>query len=220
MKKLFLAVLALTSISLSPAMAGVATTYDAPPPEVAPQKGGLYVAIFGGLNVHQTADVNDIAATEIDLESDTGWFAGLKLGYVFPTEAILKPVIEVEGFYNGVEAQYETDAGFEFSSDFHSGVFMVNAMLKFDLGRFQPYLGGGIGYAHVWANEIEVDEEEIEDTERDGGTFAYQGIAGVEFHVSDRLGVFGEYKALVLDEVVGLENYLNHLVGVGLRFGF
>ena len=199
------------------------------PMEPPPPRGGLYVAIFGGLNMAQTGDVEVddsdglLGGIEAEIESDFGWFGGLKLGYVFPTDGPVKPVIEVEGFYNGVEAEFDTDSdfgNFDVSADLHSAVFMVNAIAKFECGRFQPYLGAGIGYAHTWFDQVEVDGVEVDGAGDDEGTFAYQGLAGLEFQVSDQLGVFTEYKALIYNDVGDVETYVNHLLGFGVRIGF
>ena len=235
MKKL-LTIAAVSALALSTLSAGETYTRQSagkstytPAPMEHEAKGGLYVAIFGGVNVAQTGDIQEENVGgiigEIDTEVDTeiGWFGGLKLGYVFPTRSVLKPVIEVEGFYNGVETKFDTDTdfgNFDVNADFHSAVFMVNALLKFDFGKFQPYLGGGIGYAHTWINNVEVNDVEVEEAEDDEGTLAYQGIAGLEYHINEQIGVFTEYKALVFDEVGGIDTYVNHLIGVGVRVGF
>jgi hypothetical protein len=51
-------------------------------------------------------------------------------------------------------------------------------------------------------------------------TFAYQGIGGIDWYVTDSFTIYTEYKALVFHDAVGLENYLHHQVGLGLRFKF
>lgn len=234
MKKLLTAFAAISALAVATATAGEVTrstgkTYT-PTPMEPETKGGLYVAIFGGVNVAQTGDVDDeeddvglLGDVSADINSDVGWFAGLKFGYVFPCESVVKPVLEIEGFYNGVNADFDvdTDLGdFNVNADFHSAVFMVNAMAKFDLGKFQPYIGAGIGYAHTWIDQVEVDDVEVDDVGEDEGTLAYQGIAGLEYHVTDKIGIFTEYKALVFDEVGDVDTYINHLVGIGVRFGF
>ena len=113
---------------------------------------------------------------------------------------------------------------------------MLNAIVKFDLGIVKPYIGAGAGYAHVWIkdvsfNDVTVNGFDVGDfddngaADDDSGTFAYQGIAGIDFEVSDRVDLFVEYKALVyhdlaIHEVGSLENYLNHLVGAGIKIKF
>jgi opacity protein-like surface antigen len=190
--------------------------------------GGLYVAIFGGVNVGQTADVEDndagiFGTIDTELDSDIGWFGGLKFGYACPVPSVIKPAIELEGFYMGINSTFtnESDFGdFDLNADFHSAVFMVNAKVQFDLGRFQPYLGAGLGYAHTWIDEVEVAGRKIEGAESDEGTFAYQGIAGFEVKMTERVGIFTEYKAVVLHDLGDVTNYVNHLVGAGVRIGF
>jgi opacity protein-like surface antigen len=67
-------------------------------------------------------------------------------------------VLELEGFYNGVEQNFENRSrfgDFETSADLHSAVAMANLKVKFDLGRFQPYIGAGAGYAHTWCGSAD-----------------------------------------------------------------
>ena len=199
-----------------------------PAPMERMREGGLYIAIFGGINVGQTADIEDteddfIGDIESELESDFGWFGGLKFGYLFPTASVVKPAVELDAFYMGINSEFnnETDFGdFDFSADFHSAVFMANVKVQFDLGTFQPYIGAGLGYAHTWIDEVEVNDEELEGADADEGTFAYQGIAGFDIKLSERLSLFTEYKAVVLHDLGDIKNYVNHLVGVGVRIGF
>lgn len=60
------------------------------------------------------------------------------------------------------------------------------------LGRFQPYLGGGLGVAipHVESN---IGGVEFEEYQWDGP--AYLGLAGLNFDLARHLGLFIEYKA-------------------------
>jgi opacity protein-like surface antigen len=200
----------------------------APTPTERMREGGLYIGLYGGVNVGQTADIDDeesdlVGDIESELDSDIGWFGGLKFGYVFPTASVVKPAIELDAFYMGINSELntETDFGdFDISADFHSAVVMANVKVQFDLGTFQPYIGAGLGYAHTWVDEVEFDGTEVEGADSDEGTFAYQGIAGFDIKLSERLALFTEYKAVVLHDLGDVKNYVNHLVGVGVRIGF
>jgi opacity protein-like surface antigen len=226
--KILLTTLASSTLALSTVFAGTPAYDSYTPQRMERDSNRFYVALFGGVNVAQTADVEDFDAgflgrIESDLESETGWFAGLKFGFVCPTTSVVKPVLELEGFYNGVEQNFENRSrfgNFETSADLHSAVAMANLKVKFDLGRFQPYIGAGAGYAHTWVREVQINDTEIADAEQDEGTFAYQGIAGFDIGITDRVSIFTEYKALVFHELGDVENYVNHLVGVGVRVGF
>lgn len=202
------------------AFAGVAAEskfIQQPEPEIF---GGPYIAPFGGVNLYQN---EDIAFGSLDPE--VGWFAGLKIGYLFRDPGLFKPAVELEGFYNGVESDFNNLLGtdVDFSADFHSANIMLNLIGKWDLGTWQPYLGMGLGAAHVWLDnpEFEVGDTTFEGSDDSEWSFAYQGIAGIDYRITERFTVFAEYKALVYNQPVDLDGqYLHHLLGIGLRFGF
>jgi opacity protein-like surface antigen len=203
---------------------------------------GFYAAVFGGANVHQDADfgeLDDDFDIDVDLDSETGWFAGLKLGYVFDTGSFILPAIELEGFYNNVDVNLHArsddfDVTSEIGGELDQVVLQLNFQLKFDLGRFRPYIGAGAGAAYLESDEIRgrvrVDGDEILDFEGDvddfgidneGWVFAWQALGGFDYYFTDNFSVFAEYKALFFhgnnDEI---DYYLQHLVGGGVRFHF
>lgn len=212
---------------------------------------GFYAAIFGGANVYQNANLDHTRihafdrtfGVDGDLDPNTGWFAGVKLGYVFDTHTWFLPALELEGFYNhlDVEATAHSD---ELSSTAHaraemrSAVMMANVLGKIDLGRFRPYIGGGAGAAYVNAGEVDArldfrghevihvngDADEFGRLGRfrtDGWTFAWQAVGGFDYYFTPRVSVFAEYKALwYYVNTDGVSNYLQHLVGGGFRFHF
>jgi len=198
--------------------------------------GSPYWAIFGGANVQQSADIGDsrsaVGAFSSDLDSETGWFAGLKLGYDFDSEAWAHAAVEVEAFYNHVDAELRSGSGgivsAQTAGDVHAAVVMANAFVKFKpLWHLRPYVGGGIGAAHLWlreaSTEVRVGGVPVRQRRRgdaEDWTFAYQGIAGLDVWVNDRWTIFTEYHALVFHDAIGLDNYLNHLVGAGVRLRF
>lgn len=213
---------------------------------------GPYVSVFGGVNVHQSGDL-DTRFFDWDLQPDTGWFAGIKLGYAFKTNSFLLPAVELEGFYNRVdfeqtvhdEERYrsgtlriEHEDTDKLTADVHAAAIMLNGLLRFDLGRFRPYIGGGIGVAHVWFKDGKFEGEHrseyrgnfisdsisfkhsssLRDTRE--WSFAAQGIAGFELYATHRISVFAEYKALWLRDAVQVSDYVNHLVAGGVRLYF
>lgn len=241
--------------AFSPAHAGhrVEDLSKSSPIEVPGRIGvGPYVSVFGGANVHQSGDL-DTRFFDWDLQSDTGWFAGLKLGYAFKTDSFLLPAVELEGFYNRVDFE-QTDRDIEisrseflsflhedtreWSADVHAAAFMLNGVLRFDLGRVRPYIGAGIGVAHIWfkngklesKHRSEFRSEFFSDSDSFSSSthfrdvrewsFAAQGIAGFELYATDRIGVFAEYKALWLRDAVMVSDYVNHLVAGGVRLYF
>ena len=230
----------MTVILAGPARAGETTTDSyknvAPPPPVV-YGTGFYGAIILGANIYQdrgstrffTDDAGDIL--RLDPTNDTGFFGGVKIGYVFGTGTI-RPVIEEDMFYNGwktgANATLLQDGVVTHSSSsvtINTGAFMTNFMLKFCYGQFQPYIGGGVGAYYA---------------ESAGGTFgpfntgggashadfAWQVIAGADYYFTPKISTFIEYK--FLEYTASQSDFGNsssrvlgqQLLGAGIRFHF
>jgi opacity protein-like surface antigen len=197
--------------------------------------GGPYWSIYGGVDIDQTADASDdrgdFGGSATDIEGDTGWFAGLKFGYDFDSDSWAHAAIELEAQYTRVDADFSLSGGgfsADSSGDIHAAHLMINGLVKFKpVWHLRPYIGGGVGVAHLWLRDastevrfggVPIGRDVHEDAE--DWTFAYQGIGGLDWYVNDRFTIYTEYKALVFHDAVGLENYLHHQVGLGVRFKF
>jgi opacity protein-like surface antigen len=206
-----------------------------------PEEGvGLYAGIFGGANLGQTGDRDNPGHADArDFVSNDGWFSGLKLGYAFKPTGILQASVEVEAYYSRVNFQSYTRHDDSFASiksdtnaNQHTLPLMVNAIAKLDLGKFRPYVGVGVGAAHVWLTDEVVNnrihfhgsghtfDSSVAVGDRDEFSFAAQGIAGAEYLVTPRIGLFGEYKALYVRDSMLVKNYISHLLGGGVRVYF
>src|SRR5206468_4419511 len=141
--------------------AGTETFKQVAPPPPPPELYGLgfYGAIDAGANVYQDRGgtkvfENEFGDTlEVDPKNDVGFFGGIKLGYVFGT-GVFRPTIEGDFFYNGFRggANFtlrEPDGDLIRSSSLttwiNTGAFMGNFIGRFAFGRFQPYVGAGVG---------------------------------------------------------------------------
>jgi len=131
----------------------------APPPPPELYGLGFYGAIDAGANVYQDRGGTKVFSDEfgdtltIDPKNDVGFFGGLKLGYVFGT-GVFRPTVEGDFFYNG----FRGGANFTLRDPFgdvvrssslttwiNTGAFMGNFIARFAFGRFQPYVGAGLG---------------------------------------------------------------------------
>jgi opacity protein-like surface antigen len=202
---------------------------------IATVNGGRYWALFGGVNANQSADINDssnrLGKFRNELDSDTGYFGGVKLGYEYPSTGWAAMALEVEALYTRLDAEASSKSGgfkLQSSGEISAAVFMANALVKFrPIGPVRPYVGGGVGVAHLWLKNTDsvvtfrgtrtgtLPRDDAKDW-----TLAYQGIAGLDWQVTDHWSLFAEYKALVFHDAVGIDRFLNHLVGVGVRVGF
>jgi opacity protein-like surface antigen len=205
-----------------------------PVPPAPPIYGaGPYVAIQAGINAHQNiVDENDrnFGGVRFSFEdnSEVGFFVGAKAGYVFGTGKI-RPAVELDAFYNRFDADVDVKSRLgdtTIGGDVDSGAFLVNFLVRFDFGRFQPYLGAGLGFHVTELNDptatiggvtVEGDGDSVTD-------FAWQILAGADYYLNEKLSLFLEYKYLNYEGTGDgriIEDRIDqHLIGLGVRWHF
>lgn len=188
---------------------------------IAEETKGPFIGILGGLNIADDADINGTGiATDADL--DSGLVAiptiGYRYGNGFRTE--------FEGAYR--ESDVDSLSGVVGGTgDVESKSLMANLVYEVNTNtRFKPYFGGGLGIARVDYDGIAPvgggtinDEDEV---------FAYQGIAGISYWLSEALEIAAEYRYFATEDPdfttstgVGVEGeYDSHGVLFGLRWNF
>src|SRR5215204_646235 len=171
---------------------------------------GFYLGIQAGINAAQDFKDRDftIVDTHVSLETEdkVGFVGGIKAGYVFGTGTV-RPAIEADIYYNGVEADVNAkvngdDTDFNASAKLHSGAFMGNFLLRFAFNQFQPYVGGGLGgyYAETQDVEVTIGGRKFEGEGGSNSGFAWQLIGGADYYFSPKFSAFLEYKFLNYEE--------------------
>ncbi len=237
MKKIFLSLSALTITTLLAAQLYAGETYVAPAPAPAPQGYGMgwYGAIDAGANIFQDRGDTRVFTNgngdllTLDPTSDTGFFGGIKIGYVFGTGGV-RFALEEDMFYNGWQTGADSTLTVNgvttrssSSWDMNSGAFMTNGIIKFSSGQFQPYIGFGIGCYYA-----ETASAQFGPFAFNGGSshadFAWQAIAGADYYINPKNSIFIEYKFLeytASQAEIGNSRVLGqHLLGAGWRFHF
>ena len=207
-----------------------AIVQPAPAPEL--YGTGFYFGIQAGINAHQDFGGGrdfSFRGNEISLEpkDKVGFVGGLKAGYVFGTGTV-RPAIEADIYYNGVEADIDSkvngeDIDFNADAKLHSGAFMGNFLLRFAFDQFQPYLGGGLGgyYAESQDVEVTIAGRKFEGQGGSNSGFAWQLIGGADYYFSPKFSAFLEYKFLNYEDAGFNEDQISqHLVVLGLRWHF
>jgi opacity protein-like surface antigen len=225
--------------------AGEAVAYKqvAPPPPPPLYGTGFYGAIDMGANVYQNRGGDKTFTNEfgdtltVSPKNDVGFFGGLKAGYVFGT-GVFRPTIEGDFFYNGFRGGADTtltvftpDGVLTRSSSLttwiNTGAFMGNFIARFAFGRFQPYVGAGVGI--YYAESAGVELQTPHGTFNTGGgrshaDLAWQIIAGADYYWNPKFSTFIEYKFLDYTSTQINTNESRdlgqQLVGAGLRFHF
>jgi opacity protein-like surface antigen len=207
---------------------------------------GFYGAIDMGANVYQdrggdrtfTQDDPDRLlfgySLDVSPKNDVGFFGGIKLGYVFGT-GVFRPAIEGDFFYNG----FKGGADFTLSDPegvvvrsistdrtVNTGVFMANFIGRFAFGRFQPYVGGGVGvyFADSAGTDVTIPAGTFSSGGQSHTDLAWQIIAGADYYWTPKFSTFIEYHYLDYTSTQINTNESRdlgqHLVGAGLRFHF
>ena len=213
----------------------------APPPPPQIYGTGFYGAIDAGANVYQDRGGTKVFSDEfgdtltISPKNDVGVFSGLKLGYVFGI-GVFRPTIEGDFFYNGFrgganftlrEADGDILRSSSLTTWINTGAFMGNFIAKFAFGRFQPYVGAGVGI--YYAESAGAEFQGPNGTFNSGGgrshaDLAWQIIAGTDYYWNPKFSTFIEYKFLEYTSTQINTNQTRdlgqQLVGAGLRFHF
>ncbi len=184
------------------------------------EENGLYLGAAGGLSI---ARDSRIVGTGIDsnAEFDNGLAGAGAVGYGFGSG--LRAELELGYRENDVDSI----GGLAGAGDVSAISTMGNVLFDFDnSSRFTPYLGVGAGAARVDLDGASpVGGGSIND---DDTAFAYQGIAGVSYRVSDRFKLTLDYRYFAAPDVevttstgVAVDTeYRSHSIMVGLRFSF
>jgi opacity protein-like surface antigen len=213
---------------------------------------GFYGAIDMGANVYQDrggdrtfrSDIRDEFDPDFDLtldvspKNDVGFFGGIKLGYVFGT-GVFRPTIEGDFFYNGFRGGADftlrdrfgdTLAQRNVTTWINTGAFMANFIGRFAFGRFQPYVGGGVGIYYAESAGVEVVNPVTGNVPISTGggkshsDLAWQVIAGADYYWNPKFATFIEYHYLDYTstqlDTRESRDLGQHLIGAGLRFHF
>ncbi len=187
-------------------------------------KQGWYLGVGAGANFLQDNDVK-IGATTNRIESDPGFMLDGSIGFGFENQ--LRPEFEIAYRRNTVDKTSGTGAGVA-NGNMNSVAFMGNLFYDFQTNSgLTPYLGLGAGGALLGADNAGVvfgttlDNQPFE--------FAYQGIAGLSYELSERWDLTADYRYFAtLDPtyktVAGVSTneaeYRNHTFLLGLRYVF
>lgn len=178
----------------------------------------LYVKLGGGYNHTNRSEYTVRQATFTDSAGATGAI-GLQLNENFRVEGEMAYRTNQVDYFKNANGTYASASG----GDISSMAFMANGYYDFSTDSgIKPYIGAGIGMAQVDA-EFENFGAVLESTSE--VLFAYQGIVGSNFEISDNFGLFLEYKYFATSDMAigaaGQEgNYDNHSVFGGVKINF
>lgn len=156
-------------------------------PVVRADEAGWYLKPYGGLS--QLSDTKgdrvDGTAQWADVSVDPGFLAGLGFGYRYNA----RWAAEVAWEYRTNDSETRLADGTVFDDgNYASNVFFLNGYYYLSpRGKWQPYLGAGLG----WVQEIDIDLEGAgpEQSFAGDGDVMLQVFAGVDYAFNDRLSM-------------------------------
>jgi OOP family OmpA-OmpF porin len=182
---------------------------------------GWYIGLEGGGSWVEDADTLffvdlggefEPGTTTGTLEFDTGWAVFATMGYAFESNWRLEAEV-------GYRAN-ETSVG---ALELNEWSLMLNALYDIELTpKLALSIGAGAGYDHATLEVPGLDDSD--------GNFAYQGIAGLNYALSNRLDLTLTYRYLIVDDpefdltappiTLGfdVESLRKHSVTIGLRY--
>lgn len=164
-------------------------------PPLAPQTG-LYFATRSAITVPDATSFSALATGRVETEYEIGSMSGGALGYRFAAVMMFTPRVEVEGSFGRFSVDKQTIGGIQQDSvdsfgslqavtGFVSGYADLNLAQTFTgwLSAIRPYIGGGVGAAHVTlrkqgasATGVLIDNSDTQ--------FAYHLSAGIGIELS------------------------------------
>lgn len=181
---------------------------------------GFYADLHGGFVLSPDQDLKGYGE-KIKLNMDAGWNLGGAIGFAFPTRSMVTPRAELEITYRqaGIDKGKWNGNQIGGFGDVSSTAFMFNAILDFDTNTgLYPYIGAGLGVVH---GKVEAPSgfSDIKDT-----VFAYQGIIGVGYNITENWGATLDYRYTGSDDWkkhgLKYEGLNSHSVALGIRYSF
>jgi len=175
-------------------------------------RSGLYLKGGAGWNHLQDAD-----AAGAEAEFDEGYNVTGAVGYDYGDWRS-----EMEVTYRNNDLDNVTGLATA-GGEVQSTAFMVNGYYDIPVNApVKPYVGAGIGLAHVNAKDLTAGGVTFAD--EDDNVFAYQAMAGVEYAMGPQVDLFTEYKYFATEDVdlgggAEMDND-NHTVTAGVKYSF
>ena len=222
--------------------------------EPRPVENSRYVAASGGISVAHSSinaavDLNPLVPGlgkfRFSDDFDNRLAVSIKAGQVFPItdplssdEVKFSMVTEGEFTFNQSRATGTVDAGLPLGSSVRGEIendnfiFMANGIARMEYKFLRPYLGLGLGFT-LTHSSTRIDVVSLPSNATFQGDdfdicFTGQGLAGLEFALSDQWSLFGEYKHVILldpkseeaNHQFKADYFLQGLVTGGIKYYF
>ena len=144
---------------------------------MADNQKGLYVGLFGGYLIPDDLELES-GGTEVNVNLDNGYMAGVRVGYIFPAV----PALAVELEYNYMSEQ-DGDIAEVKVGDVTLDNLFGNIIFRYPGEWIRPYFGAGIGWSwiKVSPNELFTPATGMAIPAERDNNWAWQLMLGVNF---------------------------------------
>lgn len=158
---------------------------------------GVYVGIHAGANFKHELHGDIVGPGRKDpfsLSSHPGFMVGGTLGYRWATGVRVEGEITYRRLAND-DVSVGSNSG-DINGNQDSIAFMINGLYDFKLtDRWRPYLGFGIGLSVNGVAVTSLGTPKFDFVNDSSAAFAYQGIAGIDYSLTNNLSLGLQYKA-------------------------
>jgi opacity protein-like surface antigen len=186
-------------------------------------KPGFFVGTDAGLNLMPSIRVSQGGHTGFGLETDPGFRWGLEGGYGFQLTPKLSLAPELESGFMWNEFAHVKAVGLkeEAGGNLWQVPFLAKAVASYQLGKWTPYAGLGVGLDYAAVNLRSIINHPITYSHDSWGP-AVQAEVGVCYQLCSHCDVgFGyKYMAVFDEEFAGLRtsNMQNHTLSVSFTY--
>jgi opacity protein-like surface antigen len=190
---------------------------------------GLYLGLYGGANLLQTAESSDAKGT-FNLEFDPAFQGSAVLGWDLEVENFLgegRFELEYARRSNTLDTVKFQNGKFVGTGDMTAESLLLNTWgVHRNPSPWTPYIGAGIGVARLTAEDLRVTGQPLADN--DDLVFAYQVGTGFDLALGQALSLDFGYRFFAtippkFTEAGGEKfesEYVSHSAVLGLRLGF
>jgi opacity protein-like surface antigen len=186
------------------------------------QYGAFYGGVYGGYVWPQNMTWQSESTGEnITLGVDNGGLIGFKFGYILPQARMV--ALELD-YHHIFETNYGPGGNSQVrqSGDIFLDNFFFNLILRYPQGWVRPFVGAGIGFSTVNFSNVETVGGRSFYQEEYESSFAWQLLAGLNFHLAPTLSADLTYRYFGTDPHLAFVDveYRASILSVGLNFHF
>ena len=180
----------------------LAILFAACPSKSASAQVGGYIGVWGGYTISPNAssgnyyDDWNYYYNDYELDIQEAWVFGAKVGYTLPQAKYLAFEFEYSYLNPDINRSVLDRYGSDFvavEGDVKLNNFMFNAIVKYPMGRFHPYVGAGLGFSYTDMSATATQRingmTSSASVGKDHTFFSWQLLTGVEIDMTKNLSV-------------------------------